>query len=128
MNEFANILREMNLEFFTNGKHKITAKKLFESNDKVFWDVRNNEEVESVTFPLKFQAKYIHIPTNEIPNRLLEIPRDRITGIFCSAGIRASIVFAFLRANGFNNVRILVGGYEALLNELKPGEIWKYAK
>ena len=128
MNEFKNILRSMNLEFFASGKHKITMEKLFESNDTGFLDVRSNEEVESVTFPLKFQTEYIHIPTNEVPNRLSEIPRDRTIGVFCSAGIRASIVYAFLRANGFDNVRILVGGYEALLNELKPSKIWKYAK
>ncbi len=128
MNEFENILRGMNLEFFASEKHKITAEKLFESNDTLFLAVRSNEEVESVTFPLKFQSKYIHIPTNEVPNRLSEIPKDRVIGIFCSAGIRSSIVYAFLRANGFDNVRILVGGYEAILNELKPVKIWKYAK
>jgi rhodanese-related sulfurtransferase len=128
MDELANILRSMNLEFFARGRHKITVEKLFESNDTRFLDVRSNEEVESVTFPLKFQAKYIHIPTNEVPNRLSEIPRDRTIGVFCPVGIRTSIVYAFLRASGFDNVRILVGGYEALLNELKPNKIWKYAK
>jgi len=128
MNEFANILRSMSLEFFASGKHKITAEKLFEPKDAVFLDVRSNEEVESVTFPLKFQAECIHIPTNEIPDRLSEIPRDKTVGIFCSAGIRTAIVYAFLRANGFENVKILVGGYEALLNKLKPGEIWNYIK
>ena len=128
MNEFANILRRMNLEFFASGRHKITSEKLFKSKDAVFLDVRSNEEVKSANFPLKLQAEYIHIPTNEIPNRFSEIPRDRTIGIFCSAGIRASIVYAFLGANGFDNVRILVGGYEALLNELKPNKIWKYVK
>jgi len=30
--------------------------------------------------------------------------------------------------NGFENVRILVGGYEPLLNNLKPGQIWMAVK
>jgi len=128
MNEFANILRSMNLEFFASGKHKIMTEKLFESNNTVFLDVRINEEVESVTFPLKYQAECIHIPINEIPDRLSGIPRNRTIGIFCSAGIRASIVYAFLRVNGFDNVKIIVGGYDALINKLEPGEIWRHVK
>jgi len=128
MNRFADILRGMDLEFFAGGGHKTTAGKLFESGDAVFLDVRSNEEVESVSFPLKFQAEYIHIPTDEIPDSLSEIPRDRTTGVFCSSGVRAAIVYAFLRANGFDNVRILVGGYESLFKELKPDSIVKYAK
>ena len=124
MNELKNILKEMDLEFFAHGKHKISPEKLFESGDNIFLDVRSIEEAQTVTFPLKFQAEYIHIPTNEIPDRLSDIPKNRTTGIFCSAGIRAAIVYAFLRANGFQNVKILVGGYQPLFEELKPGKIW----
>ena len=128
MNEFTNVLRSMNLEFFANGKHKIAAEKLFESKDAVFLDVRSKEEAESIAFPLKFQAECIHIPTNEIPDRLLEIPKDKPVGIFCSAGTRAAIVYAFLRANGYDNVKIMVGGYEEIINMLKPGKIWRAVK
>ena len=128
MNEFVNVLKSMDLEFFANGKHKITAEKLFESKDSVFLDVRSKEETESVAFPLRYQAECINIPTNEIPDRLSEIPKYKPIGIFCSAGIRAAIVYAFLRTNGFENVRILVGGYEPLLNNLEPGQIWKVVK
>jgi len=125
MNEFVDILRAMDLEFFANGKHKITAEKLFESKDALFLDVRSKEEVESIAFPLKFQAECIHIPTNEIPERLSEIPKNKTVGIFCSAGIRAAIVYAFLRANGFDNVKIIVEGYLDVVNALKPGKIWR---
>jgi len=128
MNEHENILKSMDFVFFASGKHKISAEKLFESNDKVFLDVRSNEEVQTVTFPLKFQAEYIHIPTNKIPDKISDIPKDRTVGIFCSAGIRAAIVYAFLRANDFDNVRILVGGYETLLKELKSDKIWKHTQ
>ena len=115
MNELKNILKEMDLEFFAGGKHKISPKKLFESSDNIFLDVRSIEEAQTVAFPLKFQAEYIHIPTNKIPDMLADIPRSKTIGVFCSAGIRAAIVYAFLRANGFDSVKILVGGYQALL-------------
>ena len=128
MLKFENVLKDMDLEFFANGKHKITAEKLFESKDAVFLDVRSKEEVESIAFPLRFQAKCIHVPTDEIPDRLLEIPKDKPIGIFCSAGTRSAIVYAFLRANGYDNVKIIVGGYGEIINMLKPGKIWKAVK
>jgi len=124
MKSFANILKSMDFEFFANGRHKITAERLFESKDAVFLDVRSKEEIWSIAFPLRFQAKCIHIGIDEVPDRLLEIPKDKPIGIFCSAGIRAAIVYAFLRANGFENVKILVGGYQALLEKLEPAKIW----
>lgn len=128
MSVFADVLKNMDLDFFANGKHKITAEKLFESKDAVFLDVRSKEEVESIAFPLRFQAECIPIPTNEIPDRLSEIPKDRPIGIFCSAGTRAAIVYAFLSANGYDNVKIIVGGYGEIINMLKPGKIWNAVK
>ena len=118
----------MDLEFFAKGKYKIAAEKLFESKDAVFLDVRSKEEVESIAFPLRFQAECIHIPTNEIPDRLLEIPKDKPIGIFCSAGTRSAIVYAFLKTNSYDNVKIIVGGYGEIINMLKPGKIWKAVK
>ncbi len=88
-------------------------------------DVRSEEEIESIAFPLKFQADCIHVPTDEIPDRLSEIPKDKPVGIFCSAETRSAIVYAFLRANGYDNVKIIVGGYAETVNALKPGKIWK---
>lgn len=88
-------------------------------------DVRSEEEIESIAFPLKFQADCIHVPTDEIPDRLSEIPKDKPVGIFCSAETRSAIVYAFLRANGYDNVKIIVGGYVETVNALKPGKIWK---
>jgi len=128
MFRFVNVLKDMDLEFFACGKHKIAAEKLFETENASFLDVRNNEETESIAFPLRFQAECIHIPIDEIPDRLSETPNDKTTGIFCSAGIRAAIVYAFLKVNGYETVRIITGSYESLTNKLKSGEIWKALK
>ena len=128
MRKFEEVLKEMDLEYFGTGKHKITSDKLFEKEGSVFLDVRSNEEADSVAFPLKYQAEYIHIPTDEISVRILEVPKDRLVGVFCSSGIRAAIVYAFLKVNGYDDVRIIVGGYEAITSCLKPGQIWKALK
>jgi rhodanese-related sulfurtransferase len=128
MLKFENVLKDMDLAFFAHGKHKITAEKLFETEDAIFLDVRSNEEAESIAFPLRFQAECIHIPINEIPDRLSEIPNNKMIGVFCSAGIRAAIVYAFLKANGYNTIRIITDSCETLIHKLTPGEIWKAVK
>ncbi len=128
MDAFAQILKTMDLTFFAKGKHKITAEKLFDIKDAIFLDVRSKPENESVNFPLKIQSQCLHIPTDEIPGRLSEIPKDKAIGVFCSAGVRSAIVYAFLRAHGFENVKILTGGYETLFKALMPGQIWSSLK
>jgi len=125
MNKLENILKEMSLGFFAKGNHKISSKTLFESKNSVMLDVRSREENESLSFPLRYQTECIHIPIDEVPDRLSEIPKDKIIGIFCSTGIRAAIVYAFLRTSGFDKVRIMVGGYEQIVDDLKPAGIWK---
>jgi len=57
-----------------------------------------------------------------------EVPKDRPVAVFCSAGIRAAIVYAYLRIMGFEQVRILVGGYPDLMEQARPGPLWKRLK
>ena len=45
-------------------------------------------------------------PIDEIPARYREISRDQVVGVFCSAGTRSAIVYALLRAKGYDKVRI----------------------
>jgi rhodanese-related sulfurtransferase len=119
------VLKSMTLEFFGKGMHKITPEKLFSSDAAVFLDVRSNEEVQSMPFPLGVHknVESLHVPINEIPERLNEIPPDKPVGIFCPAHVRASIVYAYLRSKGYEQVRVLEGGYAALTDALKPGKI-----
>jgi rhodanese-related sulfurtransferase len=63
------------------------------------------------------------IPINEIPERIGEIPQNKPVGIFCPAHVRASMVYAYLRSKGYEQVRVLEGGYAALTDALKPGKI-----
>lgn len=119
MLELDSVLRTMTLEFFGGGKHKISPEALFGTNDAVFLDVRSVPEQQSLDLPLEHHVTVLRIPTNEIP-------RDRQIGVFCSAGTRASIVYAYLRTRGYSNVRILHGGYEAVVDAIKPGNLWQH--
>ena len=126
MRELDSILRTMTLEFFGGGKHKISPQALFETKDAVFLDVRSTPEQRSLDLALEHHVTVLRIPTDEIPDRVDEIPRDRLVGVFCSAGTRASIVYAYLRTRGYSEVRIVHGGYEAVVDAIKPGKLWQY--
>jgi len=116
----------MTLEFFGGGKHKISPEALFETKDAVFLDVRSTPEQQSLDLALEHHVTVLRIPTDEIPDRVDETPRDRLVGVFCSAGTRASIVYAYLRTRGYSDVRIVHGGYEAVVDTIKPGKLWHH--
>jgi len=119
------VLKSMTLEFFGKGLHKTSPEKLLGMDSSVFLDVRTVEEIASLAFPMDVHKNIqsLHIPINGIPDRIAEIPTDKTVGIFCPAGVRASIVYAYLRSKGYENVRVLEGGYAALTDSLKPGGI-----
>mgnify|MGYP006447571089 CR=1 FL=1 len=68
----------------------------------------------------------LHIPINEIPDRLSEIPRDKTVGIFCSSGVRSTMTYFYLRTLGFEKVRIIESGYAELVENFKPGKLLKH--
>jgi len=126
MKRIENTLKNMTFDFFGSGKHKTDPASLFSDENAVFLDVRSNEENDTLTFPLSHHIQVIHIPTDEIPERTEEIPKDRPVAIFCPAGVRASMVYLYLKGLGYENIKILEGGYEGLTAELKPGKIRKH--
>ncbi|MBN2560252.1 MAG: rhodanese-like domain-containing protein [Phycisphaerae bacterium] len=126
MCELESILRTMTLEFFGGGKHKISPEALFGTKDALLLDVRSIPEQESLKLSLEHHVTVLRIPTDEIPDRLDEIPSDRLVGVFCSTGLRASMVYAYLRTEGYRDVRIMHGGYEAIVHTIKPGELWRH--
>jgi rhodanese-related sulfurtransferase len=58
-------------------------------------------------------APSLHIPMNEVPHRLGEIPKDREVIVYCHVGARSMVVAGFLEANGFPSVANLSGGIDA---------------
>lgn len=71
----------------------ILAKK---SDDVVIIDVRTEEEVASGTIP-----GAINIPTEEVAERLDEIPKGKQVVTYCSTGIRAEMAYIALKDNGY---------------------------
>jgi len=125
MQKLDDFLKKMDFNYFGAGKHKTTPDKLFATEDALFLDVRSVEEYETISFDLKYHIPSLHIPTDEIPERLSEIPKDKFIGVFCPASVRATMIFVYLKIAGFENVKIVEGGYNALTAELKPGKIYK---
>ncbi|NHB69409.1 rhodanese-like domain-containing protein [Perlabentimonas gracilis] len=126
MNELENVIEEMDFIFFATAQHKIEPDAFLKSKEAVFLDVRASEETQTVKFHLKLHIPVLEIPLNEIPKRINEIPKDKLIGIFCSSGVRCVIAFAYLKAKGFKQVKILEGGYSNLMTNLLPGKIYKH--
>lgn len=126
MNEMDHVLNTMDFEFFGSGKHKIEMGKFLTIDNAVFLDVRSYPEVESLQLKLEHHVQVLHIPIDKIPDHIDRIPRDRTVGIFCSAGTRSAIVYAYLRASGYENVRVVLGGYEAVASQILPGKLLKH--
>ncbi|MDC7226796.1 MAG: rhodanese-like domain-containing protein [Spirochaetales bacterium] len=121
-------LKSMTFEFFGGGNHKMTAEKFMNAENTFFLDVRAMEEFETLSFGLKYHMPSAHIPINQVCDRINELPKDKTIGIFCASGNRSTMVYLYLKAHGFDNVRIIEGGYNELVAELKPGKLLQKLK
>jgi hydroxyacylglutathione hydrolase len=52
-----------------------------------------------------------HIPLGSLPDHLREVSRDKPIVVHCQGGSRSAIAASILKANGFENVANLSGGY-----------------
>lgn len=121
------ILRKHALDYLGTGKHIVEPEVFLDEEDVVLLDVRTREEAESITIQLRHHSNVasMNIPVHELPERVNEIPRDRAIGIFCPANVRSTLAYVYLLSRGYTDVRIIVGGYLALTEALKPGKILK---
>jgi NADPH-dependent 2,4-dienoyl-CoA reductase/sulfur reductase-like enzyme/rhodanese-related sulfurtransferase len=72
----------------------------------LFLDVRKNEEFMEGSIP-----QSIHIPLDELRQRIHELPRDRHLIVTCRTGIRSYAAFRILKQSGFEQLSNLSGGY-----------------
>ena len=70
-------------------------------------DVRGAGEIEKT--PLREASGAIHIPVDELRERLSELDRSKPTVVSCAVGVRGHIAARILRQNGFD-VQNLSGG------------------
>lgn len=125
MNDLDKVISAMDFQYFGTGQHKMPAEKFLATENAVLLDVRAREEIETVKLAFTHHCQVLEIPTEEIPLRLDEIPTDKTIGVFCSAGVRAAIIFAYLKSKGFPKARIITGGYPALMEAILPGKLYK---
>lgn len=78
-------------------------------------DVREGYEVAAASIP-----DTLHIPMNEIPERLGELDAGRETIIMCRSGGRSLRVAQFMAGHGFGNVVNLAGGILAWAEDVDP--------
>lgn len=74
----------------------------------VLVDIRNPGEVEQGRIPGS-----VNIPLAQLRARLDLLPTDKAIVVHCAGGWRSSVAASLLRAEGFDNVWDLVGGYNA---------------
>lgn len=113
-----NPLRELSFEYLASGKHCVTGKEflsLITSKEALFLDVRTDEEQEYSVYPWA-----THIPLHTLPERINELPKDKLIVPFCSSVFRASITWAWLKSKGFKNVRTLMLSTEEIATLIKP--------
>ena len=82
-------------------------------DDFILLDVRN---IQEVLFS-KIQGS-IHIPMNEIVDRMNELDPNKEIIIQCKSGKRSARVCEYLMTQNFNNVKNLTGGIIAWADEI----------
>ena len=60
----------------------------------------------------------LHIPLQQVPARLRELPSEKEIIVYCRSGGRSANAQRFLQSNGFPNVRNLLGGIAAWKREV----------
>tara|TARA_B100000530_G_scaffold293791_1_gene211460 strand:- start:199 stop:519 length:321 start_codon:yes stop_codon:yes gene_type:complete len=89
-------------------------KNKFDNNDDfMLLDVRNIQEV----LYSKIENS-VHIPMNEIVNRMNELDPNKEIIIQCKSGKRSARVCEYLMTQNFNNVKNLTGGIIAWADEI----------
>ncbi|OBI79402.1 rhodanese-like domain-containing protein [Mycobacterium sp. E740] len=71
-------------------------------------DIRNPGEREAGAIPGS-----MHIPLAQLRARMTEVPTDKPIVLHCAGGWRSSVAASLLRANDFEQVSDLLGGYHA---------------
>ncbi len=81
----------------------------------VLIDVREADEVAVCAI-----AGARHIPMQQIPDKLGELPQNKHLLIHCHHGGRSMLVTQFLRAKGYASVSNVAGGIDAWAQRLDP--------
>ncbi len=78
----------------------------FNPKEMILLDVRDDMEVE-----MKAMESMIHIPLNDLRQRMNELPKDKTIIIYCQVGIRGYLASRILNQYGFTT-KNLTGGFK----------------
>jgi rhodanese-related sulfurtransferase len=123
MKELDLALTEMDFEFLGNGKHSVNIegmRKMLNNDHYLFLDVRTEKEREYLTLPFS-----VHIPLNELPGRISELPKEKCIIAFCSSIFRGAVAYTYLRASSCGEVKCLTATMEEMVAAFKPGPLAK---
>ena len=114
----AQSLEEYLLSYDYDARREMKANSLFlidhlMDDDVVLVDIRFVEEQQVWNFNFA-----LHIPLNELPQRLDELPKDKLIVTACPHKDRAILAMAYLRTKGFQ-VRYLEDGLITLAENLR---------
>jgi rhodanese-related sulfurtransferase len=92
-----------------------TAAALGSDDPPILLDCRELFEVETAAI-----SGSLHVPMGDIPSRLAELEEhaDASIVVYCHHGVRSLQVVAFLREQGFEDVRSLAGGIDRWSSEI----------
>jgi molybdopterin/thiamine biosynthesis adenylyltransferase/rhodanese-related sulfurtransferase len=62
----------------------------------------------------------IHIPLQQLPKRIAEVPRDAEIVVYCRMGGRSANAVHFLQQHGYANVKNLIGGLQRWKRDVDP--------
>lgn len=84
------------------------AEELASGKPPLVLDVRTQGERQAQRIP-----RSLHIPLNQLPRRLKEVPRGQRLVIHCASGYRSMIAASLLERGGWRDAADLVGGINA---------------
>lgn len=116
------ILKEMDFETLGSGEFLASpdAVRNMIANKRVcVLDVRTDVEVSHLQYPFT-----THIPLNLLPERMQEVPDDKLIIVFAGTPFQAAVGYYYLRQAGLDEVKTYVAGSEALATALKPSPLY----
>lgn len=90
---------------------------MLDSNDTILLDVCLSVDAEKFWIDT---PNRIHIPLNELQDRLDELPRNKKIAIVCLKGKRSPMAARYLMGKGFMHVFTVDGGMQKWVLELRP--------